>query len=101
MATMTQSAFNPSQDFPYLPSSEIYQKDSARYQEKQNSFESLPKGFPQHVLSPMAWKSHVIKEEQPSWTYTLTEHQLKSIDTAMKEFEGNYGCSFLFSRTRL
>ena len=99
MATMTQTAFGPSPDFPYLPSSEIYQKESAHYQEQDNGIKSLPYGFPKFVSSSMAWKSPAIKQENSSWTYTLTEDQLKSIDTAMKTFEGDYGCTSSFYRT--
>ena len=88
MATLVQPSFGPSPEFLYLPSGEIYQKESKRFQEKAQTVKSLPEGFPQVVSSPLAWKSPAIKQEKSSWTFKLTDDQLKSIDTAVQRFEG-------------
>ena len=82
--------FGPSPDFPYFPSSEAYQKESKRFQKQAQSVRSLPEGFPQAIVSPLAWKtkSPAIKQEKESWTLKLTEEQLKSIGAAVQQYEG-------------
>ena len=88
METIVQSSFGPSPEFPYLPSSEVYQKESKGFQKQAQNVRSLPEGFPQAVVSALAWKSPAIKQEKESWTLKLTEDQVKSIGAAVQLFEG-------------
>lgn len=48
----------------------------------------LPDGFPNSLDSPLAWTKSQMQAQEKDWLIHLSFEELKSIDDALREFQG-------------
>jgi hypothetical protein len=74
---------------PYIPS----EADTARFwHEEYNKGRprnvDVPEGYPEKLISPLAWKAQDIERNTPEWYLNLSDEDLTAIDSALARFEG-------------
>lgn len=78
-------------DIQYHPEYEKYKERTRRRKETETLQTTLPKGFPQKLVSPLVWEGKdVVKGE--NWIYHLKDAELDELDAALRSYKGTYDC---------
>ncbi|KAL4916767.1 hypothetical protein BDW62DRAFT_211736 [Aspergillus aurantiobrunneus] len=73
-------------DIQYLPDATKYAARTKRRQESEDLHRTLPEGFPQKLISGLAWDGKDLARVY-DWNYHLTEDDLKEVEDALQHFK--------------
>ena len=73
---------------PYYPSDE----DASSFWSTQDKAEAgrpqVPDGFPEQLVSPLAWTRESAEKQQADWILNLKKDDIQAIESALAHFEG-------------
>ena len=73
-------------DISYAPDPDKYQaRQKARLQTEAVKHASLPSGFPQRLISDLAWEGDRLADTY-DWTYVLNEDEVQELEDALRHF---------------
>ena len=76
----------------YKPDFDQYQaRTRFRLQTEPLQKQSLPEGFPEHLVSDLVWEGEKLAESY-DWTYVLNAEQIKELEDALEYFKGEPVC---------
>ena len=75
---------------PYYPSDENRSSFWSAQDKAEAGRPRVPDGFPEQLVSPLAWTRESVEKREGDWIFSLTKDDVEAIESALAHFEGKY-----------